>query len=69
MSEFAGIAVGAAFVGAVAASFALADPLRSLHEGRGYAVVLVDLRSPDHVQTAFNEEPGAYTPPAIEVSV
>jgi hypothetical protein len=69
MSEFAGIAVGAAFVGAVAASLALADPLRSLHEGRGYAVVSVDLRSPDHVQTAFNEEPGAYIPPAIEVSV
>lgn len=60
MTEIAGIAVAAAFVGAIAASLVMGDVLREMHGGRQIAIVALDLRSPDYVDTADNTAPGPY---------
>jgi hypothetical protein len=44
----AGKAVGAPFVGAVAACFAVAEVLRLLHGGPLHHLIDLDLRSPEH---------------------
>jgi hypothetical protein len=54
LAEIAGITVAAAFVGATAAALILGDVLRALHGGAELAVVSVDLRTPEHVDTAEN---------------
>lgn len=50
MLDIAGVTVGAAFVGAIASTLGVADILRLLHDGQGYSVVSLDLRSPNGVQ-------------------
>lgn len=50
--DVAGATAAAAFVGAIAGALSVADHLRSLHGGRRYAVVGVDLRSPSDVTAA-----------------
>lgn len=55
--ELAGAAAAAAFVGATAASLAVADLLRLLHGGQQYAVLGVDLRSPGEASVAMAETP------------
>jgi len=57
--EIAGVSVGAAFVGAFAASLALADVLRSLHAGPELALVTTDLRTPAFTTAILNERPSA----------
>lgn len=68
MTAFAGIAVGAAFVGAVAGALVVADPLRLLHGGEEIAVLSIDLRSPGYVSVVANKYAGDYIPPAVETS-
>ena len=58
MLEVAGRTVGAAFVGAVAASFALAEAVRYLGGGPMYEAVSVSLRSPAYIDVAPNTRPG-----------
>lgn len=50
--ELAGIAIGAAFVGVVAATLVVADVLRALIEDRTVAVLSLSLASPEHVDIA-----------------
>lgn len=63
MLEFAGVTIGAAFVGAVAGALAISDILRRLHQGQEFSVLGLDLRSPNDSQAAFNTAPGLYVPP------
>ena len=62
MLDIAGITVGAAFVGAVAATLAVADILRVLHDGENYSVVALDLREPNRIKAIPNANPGRYIP-------
>lgn len=57
--DVAGQSVGAAFVGCVAATHALAEALRVLNEGPRFEVVSLSLRSPDAARAVSNvrEEP------------
>lgn len=48
MTQLAGKAVGAPFVGAIAATIALSEILRLLHGGRVHNIIDVDLLSVDH---------------------
>lgn len=66
MLEFAGVTIGAAFVGAVASALVVADPLRQLHQGSELVVVGLDLRSPNDIQTAPNTEPSLRMPPTAD---
>ena len=68
MLEFACVTIGAAFVGAVASALILADPLRGLHAGQEFAVIGLDLRSPNDIQAAPNPEPGEYIPLAASAT-
>lgn len=52
--EVAGRTVGAAFVGAVTSTLALAEELRALVDGPQFQVVSMSLRSPDHVEAVPN---------------
>lgn len=69
--EVAGRTVAAAFVGAVAGTIVLAEVLRELHGGSRFALVDVDLASPDHLQAVADSSeaepinPG-YTPTVWE---
>lgn len=60
ITEVAGISVGAAFVGAIAGALGVADVLRYLHGGPDFSVVSLDLRSPNDIRSASNENPGAF---------
>lgn len=62
--DIAGITVGAAFVGAVASTLAVADILRLLNDGQNYSVISLDLRTPRGVQAVPNTAPGDFAPPA-----
>jgi proteasome lid subunit RPN8/RPN11 len=64
MLDIAGVTVGAAFVGTFAATLAVADILRLLHDGANYSVISVDLRSPSGLRAVPNTAPGAYPSPA-----
>ena len=55
--EIAGRTVGAAFVGAAAGAFVLAEVLRMLNGGPRYQVVDFSLRSPQYRVTVANERP------------
>ena len=57
--EVAGTAVGAAFVGCVAATLAVSEILRSLAGGPRFEVVGVSLRSPHKPQVSTNNRVGA----------
>jgi hypothetical protein len=61
MLDIAGVTVGAAFVGTVAATLVVADILRQLHQGRAYSVIGCDLRDGD-MRTAANAAPGQHCP-------
>ncbi len=50
--DVVGATAAAAFVGATAGALSVADHLRSLHGGRRYAVIGVDLRSPSDITAA-----------------
>jgi hypothetical protein len=65
MLEVAGRTVGAAFVGAVAASFTLAEAVRFLCGGPLYEVLSVSLRSPSYIDVAPNTRPGPPTNPGF----
>ncbi|HAF08758.1 MAG TPA: hypothetical protein DCK98_01575 [Chloroflexi bacterium] len=65
MLEVAGRTVGAAFVGAVAASLALAEAVRYLGGAPMYEVLSVSLRSPDYIDVAPNTRPGPPTNPGF----
>jgi hypothetical protein len=54
--DIAGITVGAAFVGAVASTFVIADVLRELHQGKTYSVIGCNLRDVD-VHAVANNAP------------
>ena len=60
--DIVGVTIGAAFVGAFAASLVVSDVLRLLHGGHPFAVVHVDLRHPENLQTVPNSCPGAPNP-------
>jgi len=60
--DIAGVTIGAAFVGAFAASLVISDVLRLLHGGHPFAVVHVDLRHPENLQAVTNSCPGAPSP-------
>jgi hypothetical protein len=65
MLDIAGVTVGAAFVGTLASTMAVADVLRLLHDGENYSVTSIDLRSPSGLRAAINTAPGAYPSPAF----
>jgi len=50
----AGKAVGAAFVGATAATLAIAEVLRLLHGGPVHELIDLDLKSPEYRSTVLN---------------
>jgi hypothetical protein len=50
--EIAGITIGAAFVGAVAAALTLSEPLRLLNRGTSYEAIAFSLRSPERIDAA-----------------
>jgi hypothetical protein len=64
----AGEAVGAPFVGAVAACFAIAEVLRLLHGGPLHHLIDLDLQSPEH-RTVVGRAPSfeALNPGFVEV--
>lgn len=62
MLSIAGVSIGAAFVGAFAASLVVADVLRLLHGGSPFSVVHVDLRSPAGILAVSNSAPGSASP-------
>jgi hypothetical protein len=62
MLAVAGVNVGAAFVGAFAASLVVSDILRLLHGGEPFSVMHVDLRHPENLRAVPNTAPGAPTP-------
>ena len=57
--DVAGISVGAAFVGCVAATLVLSEVLRSLAGGPRFEVLSVSLRSPHKLQVAINRHEGS----------
>lgn len=62
--ELAGVAVGAAFVGCVAATLVLSEVLRTLHAGPRYQVVDLSLRrlDMDMLQAVINPAPSSGNP-------
>jgi len=68
MLEFSGVTIGAAFVGAAASALVVADSLRQLHQGSELAVVGLDLRSPNEIQTAPNHQLSLRIPPTADVA-
>lgn len=52
MIDVAGTTAAASFVGATAAAFVLAEPLRLLHGGESYEAISLSLRSPDYLEVA-----------------
>lgn len=62
MLEIAGVNIGAAFVGAFAATLVITDILRLLHGGPNFSVVSIDLRHPLHLRAVPNTAPGSPAP-------
>ncbi len=62
MLAIAGVNIGAAFVGALAATLVVSDVLRLLHGGEPFSVVHVDLRHPENLRAVPNTAPSASTP-------
>ena len=60
--DIAGVTIGAAFVGSVAASLVVGDLLRLLHGGPPFSVVHVDLRHPENLLAVPNRSPGDAAP-------
>ena len=54
--DIAGVTIGAAFVGSVAACLVIGDLLRQLHGGARFSVVHVDLRHPENLKAVPNQE-------------
>ena len=54
--DFGETAIGAPFVGAVAASLALAEILRILHHGHAHEVINLSLRAVDFIETVTSSE-------------
>jgi hypothetical protein len=50
--------IGAAFVGCIAATIVLAEPLRMFAGGKRHQVISLSLRSPHHLSAVENEAPG-----------
>lgn len=63
--EVAGRTVGAAFVGAIASTFVVADELRALADGPRYEVISLSLRSPEYMEAIPNSAPGPYVNPGF----
>ena len=63
--ELAGLSVGAAFVGCVAAALVLAEALRSLMGGPRFQVTSLSLRSPQSPRAVRNTDPGAPANPGF----
>lgn len=64
----AGKAVGAPFVGAVAASLAIAEILRLLHGGHVYELIDLDLKAPEYRTAVLtNRDFGALNPGFVEI--
>lgn len=63
MLDVAGITVGAAFVGAAASTFVVADLLRVMHEGAALTNLALDLRQPEALRSSRNDHPKANIPP------
>ncbi len=62
MLDIAGLTAGAAFVGVIAGTLAMADILRVLHDGQNYSVIALDSREPNRIQAVHNANPGHYMP-------
>lgn len=60
--DIAGVTIGAAFVGSVAACLVVGDLLRQLHGGSPFSVVHVDLRHPENLVAVPNRAPAEATP-------
>lgn len=60
--DIAGVTIGAAFVGSVAAGLVVGDLLRHLHGGPPFSVVHIDLRHPENVVAVPNRAPAPATP-------
>ncbi len=63
MLDVAGVTVGAAFVGAAASTFVVADLLRVLHGGAALTNLALDLRQPEALRSSRNDHPEANRPP------
>jgi hypothetical protein len=63
--EVAGRTVGAAFVGAVASTFVVAEELRALIDGPRFEVISVSLRSPEYLDAVVNPAPGPWVNPGF----
>ena len=61
--DMAGISIGAAFVGCVAATLVLSEVLRTLAGGPRFEVLSVSLRSPQRLQAAINRHEGTVRNP------
>lgn len=68
MLDIAGVTVGAGFVGTFASTLVVADILRLLHDGDGYSVISVDLRSPSGIRAIPNPAPGDHRAPAYTLA-
>jgi hypothetical protein len=60
--DIAGVTIGAAFVGSVAACLVVGDLLRQLHGGSPFSVVHVNLRHPENLEAVPNRAPAEATP-------
>lgn len=60
--DIAGVTIGAAFVGSVAACLVVGDLLRQLHGGSPFSVVHVNLRNPENLEAVPNRAPAEATP-------
>ncbi|HET6875679.1 MAG TPA: hypothetical protein VFH70_12910 [Acidimicrobiales bacterium] len=59
--DIAGVTIGAAFVGSVAACLVVGDLLRNLHGGSPFSVVHIDLRHPENLVAVPNRTPAEAT--------
>jgi hypothetical protein len=62
MLDIAGVSIGAAFVGAFAATLVVGDVLRLLADGPSFSVLGVDLRHPENARAVLNRAPGSANP-------
>lgn len=67
--DFGETAIGAPFVGAVAASLALAEILRILHNGHAHEVINLSLRAVDFIETVTSTESRKAQVPSVPAAV
>jgi hypothetical protein len=60
--DIAGLTIGAAFVGSVAACLVVGERLRQLHGGSPFSVVNVNLRNPENLEAVPHRAPAEATP-------